>query len=133
MVDRVLLALERFRFMRDVFGKGVERGQPLFGAFAQLVKLRERAHALFDIFYGFHRGAAVLARLARHLADAAVVLSENGAGGADLFELGFQRAGGIERLFEVALGLPQLRPQIFERRALLLQCVEAGLRLERLR
>ena len=133
MVDRVLLALEGLRFVRDMFGKGVERGQALFRAFAQFEKLRERPHALFDIPHSFQGGAAVVARLARHLPDAGVILSEDRAGGADLLELGSQRAGGIERLFEIALSLLELGPQIFERRALLLQRVETGLRLERLR
>ena len=132
MVDRVLLALERLGLVRDVLGQRVERREPLFGVLAELVQLCERAHALLDVLDRFHRRAAVFARFARHLADAGVVLAEDRGGGAHLLELGLQRAGGIERLLEIALRLPQLRSQIFERRALLLQRVEAGLRLERL-
>ena len=133
MVDCVLLALERFGLVRDVLGQRVERREALFGVLAELVQLCERAHALFDVLHRFHRRAAVFARLARHLADAGVVLAEDSGGGAHLLEIGLQRAGGIERILEIALRLPQLRSQIFEGRALLLQRVEAGLRLERLR
>ena len=77
VVDRVLLALERLGLVRDVLGQRVERREPLLGVLAELVQLRERAHALFDVLHRFHRGAAVFARLARHLADAGVVLAED--------------------------------------------------------
>ena len=37
--------------VRDVLGQRVERGEPFFGVLAELVHLRERAHALFDVFH----------------------------------------------------------------------------------
>ena len=45
VLDRLLLALERLGFVRDVLGQRVERRQPLFGALAQLVELAPAVRA----------------------------------------------------------------------------------------
>ena len=64
VLDRLLLAFERFGFVRDVLGKGIDCAEPLLGALAQLVELGEWAELLLDLFDGGHRRRRVLARLA---------------------------------------------------------------------
>ena len=76
----------------DVLGEGVQSGEPLFGALAQLVELRERDELLFDFLDGRHRGGRVLARLARGLADLAVVLRQRGRRRPNLIQLALERA-----------------------------------------
>ena len=64
VLDRLLLAFERLRLVRHVFGEGIERRQPLLGALAELVELRERAELLFHVLNRRHRRVRVLARFA---------------------------------------------------------------------
>ena len=68
-LDGLLLAFERLGLARDMLGKGVQSREPLFGALAQLVELRERHEFLFDVLDGRHRGRRVLARFAGGFAD----------------------------------------------------------------
>ena len=133
MVDRVFLAFERLGFVGHVLGERVERCEPLLGVLAQLVKLPQRTETFLDVLHSLHRGAAVFAGLARGLANPRIVLPQNRCGRAHLVELRLQAAGLIERRFQIRLRLPKLRAQVFERCALFLQRVEAGLGFERLR
>ncbi len=72
----LLLALERLRLVRHVLGQRVERGQPLLGALAQLLELRQRPELVLDFLDRRHRRGRVLARFARGLADLGVVLGQ---------------------------------------------------------
>ncbi len=133
VLDRVLLALERLGFVRDVFGQRIQRRETLFGALAQLVKTRQRAELVLDLFHRRHRGGRVLAGFARGVLDLFEVLGQGRGQRANLVELRLERAGLAERLLHVAVRLLQLRAEILERRAFLLQRLERRLGAERLR
>ena len=96
MLDGVLLAVECLGLQRHVLGKRVQRREPLFGALAQLVELRERAEPLLHLFDRRHRRVGVLACLAGGFAELAVVLREHRSGRPDLIELALERRGVAE-------------------------------------
>ena len=133
VLDRLLLALERLRLARDVLGERVQSGEALFGALAQLVQLRERHQLLLDLLDGRHGRRRVLARFARGFTDLAVVLRQRRGGRADLIELALERARLGGRLLDFGFGVAQVAAKLFEHGAFLLEGVERGLRLQRLR
>ncbi len=97
------------------------------------MQLRERTQLLFHVLDGRHRGIRVFARFARRFADARVVLLDGRRRRANLIEFGLERSRVSERRLDFFLSGAQLTAQVLERRALLLQCVENRLGLERLR
>jgi hypothetical protein len=133
VLDRLLLALQRLRLVADVLRERVERGEPLLGALAQRVQLLQGNQLLLEILHGPHRGAGVLARFARGLADLRVVLRQRRRDTADLIELPLQRHRRGERRLCFGLRVAQLTAQLLQRRIFFAQRIEAGLRLQRLR
>ena len=133
VLDRLLLALDRLALAGDVLGERVERGQPLLGAAAEVLQLRERAELRFDFLDHRHRRRRCVARLARGVAQLGVVLGQRRRRLANLLQLALQHAGLADRLLRFHVRGAQLRAQFFECRPLLLERLDRRLRLQRLR
>ena len=133
VLDRLLLAVERLRLARDVLGERVQSGKALFGVAAQLVQLRERHQLLLDLLDGGHGRRRVLARFARGFTDLAVVLRQRRGARPDLIELALERGRLCGRLRHFGFGVAQVAAKLVEHGAFLLEGVEGGMRLQRLR
>ena len=95
--------------------------------------MRERLELRLDLFGDGHGGRRILARLARRIAELAVVLRQRRRRRANLFEVALQRPRLPHRVLDLVFRRAQLRPQLVEGRAFFLQRVERRLRLQRLR
>src|SRR5205807_9381573 len=102
-------------------------------ALVEVMELRKGPERLLHFLDRGHRRGRVFARFSRGLADLRVVLLERRSGRTDLLELALEGAGLAEALLDLFLRLAKLPAEVLERRALLLQRVEHGLGLQRLR
>lgn len=133
VLDRVLLGLERLGLVRHVLGERVERRQPLLGAHAQFLQLRERLELGLHLTHGLRCGGRVGARVVRAFANIVDLLLELGLRRTQRFEFALQRGDAGDGLSHFCRGVLQLRAQFAEVLPLVAQSVQRGVRLGCLR
>ena len=89
--DGVFLGLEGLGLLRDVFGKRVQRGEPLLGVLAEFLQLDERAQLLLDVLDVFHRRRGRILGFARRIAEARELGAQLRAGRANRIEFALER------------------------------------------